>query len=110
MAVVGVKLVKLALVDENQQILTGDKGLSDDGIYVVDNKDLGTKTANITGLAGTITKLYGNNTAQDVTVGTAAPSVALDINNLDFIIDQKLKGFVSDGKGGWTDQHIKQLC
>lgn len=108
MAVVGVKLVKLALVDENQQILTGDKGLSDDGIYVVDNKDLGTKTADISNLAGTITKLYGNNTAQDVTVGTAAPSVALDINNLDFIIDQKLKGFVSDGKGGWTDQHIKQ--
>jgi hypothetical protein len=108
MAVVGVKLVKVALVDDNQKIITGEEGLSQDGIYTIDNKDLGTKSANITGLAGTITKIYGNNSAQDVTVGTAAPTVALDINNLDFVVDQKLKGFVSDKKGGWTDQKIKQ--
>ena len=108
MAVVGVKLVKVALVDDNQKIIAGENGLSTDGIYSIDNKDLGTKSANITNLAGTIAKIFGNNTAQDVTVGAAAPTVALDINDLDFIVSQKLKGFVSDQKGGWTDQKIKQ--
>ncbi|WP_125702404.1 phage tail protein [Lacticaseibacillus daqingensis] len=108
MAVVGVKLVKLALVDDEQKIIAGEDGLSESGIYEIDNKDLGTKSANITGLAGTITKIYGNNTAQDVTTGAAAPTVALDVNNLDFLISQKLKGFTSDGKGGWTDEKKKQ--
>lgn len=108
MAIVGIKLVTVALVDERQQLLKGEQGLSDDGLYYINNKDLGTKQANITGLTGGTTKIYGNNTTQDISTGTPAPSVALDINNLDFIISQRLKGLVSDEHGGWTDQKIKQ--
>lgn len=108
MATVGLYQIQLALVDESQKLISGTgTGLGTDGIYTVDHKDLGTKTANITGLSGTIAKIYGNNNVQDVTVGTSEPSVALDINNLDFSIKQQIKGFVSDSKGGYTDENLK---
>jgi hypothetical protein len=108
MATVGLYQVQLALVDESQKLISGTgAGLGTDGIYTVDHKDLGTKTANITGLSGTIAKIYGNNNVQDVTVGTSEPSVALDINNLDFTTKQQIKGFISDSKGGYTDENLK---
>lgn len=108
MATVGLYQVQLALVDASQKLITGaNAGLGSDGIYTIDHKDLGTKTANITGLAGTIAKVYGNDVVQDVTIGTSEPSVALDINNLDYTVKQQIKGFVSDSKGGYTDENIK---
>lgn len=108
MATVGLYQIQLALVDAQQKLISGaDTGLSTDGVYTVDHKDLGTKTANITGLAGTIAKIYGNNNVQDVTVGTSEPTVALNINNLDYKIKQQIKGFVSDTKGGYTDENLK---
>lgn len=108
MATVGLFQIQLALVDAQQKLISGaDTGLSTDGVYTVDHKDLGTKTANITGLAGTIAKIYGNNNVQDVTVGTSEPTVALNINNLDYKIKQQIKGFVSDTKGGYTDENLK---
>lgn len=108
MATVGLYQVQLALVDASQKLITGTgAGLGEDGLYTIDHKDLGTKTANITGLAGTIAKVYGNDAVQDVTVGASEPSVALDINNLDYTIKQQIKGFVSDGKGGYVDENLK---
>ena len=108
MATVGLYQIQLALVDARQKLISGTgTGLGTDGIYTVDKKDLGTKTANITGLAGTIAKIYGNNNVQDVTIGTSEPTVALDINNLDYQIKQQIKGFVSDSKGGYTDENLK---
>jgi len=108
MATVGLYQIQLALVDAQQKLISGaDTGLSTDGVYTVDHKDLGTKTANITGLAGTIAKTYGNNNVQDVAVGTSEPTVALDINNLDYQVKQQIKGFISDNKGGWTDENLK---
>ena len=108
MATVGLYQIQLALVDGQQKLISGTgAGLGTDGIYTVDHKDLGVKTAKITGLAGTIAKIYGNNNVQDVTVGTSEPTVALDINNLDHTIKQQIKGFVSDKKGGWTDENLK---
>lgn len=108
MATVGLYQIQLALVDAQQKLISGaDTGLSTDGLYTVDHKDLGTKTANITNLAGTIAKTYGNNAVQDVMVGTSEPTVALDINNLNYQVKQQIKGFVSDSKGGWTDENVK---
>ena len=108
MATVGLYQIQLALVDAQQKLISGaDTGLSTDGLYTVDHKDLGTKTANITGLAGTIAKIYGNNNVQDVTVGTSEPTVAVDINNLNYQVKQQIKGFVSDKKGGYTDENVK---
>lgn len=108
MGVVGLSMVRLALVDPTtQQIIAGDDGLSETGIYAVDYKDQGSTTANITGLEGSTTKIYGNDTTQDTSIGAAAPSVAWTANNLALDVRNKIAGLVSDGKGGWTPTGVK---
>ena len=108
MAIVGLKMVTLALVDpKTQQILKSDQGLSTDGILKVDSSMLGTKTANISNMEGQATKISGNNAVQDVLIAPGSPTVALDFNNLDFDIKQKLLGFKSDTKGGYVMQGDK---
>lgn len=90
MAIVGLKLVKLALVDpKTQQLIKGPEGLSTDGVIEIDSKMLGTRTANISNLEGQATKVPGNNEVQDVMVGPGSPTVAFEFNNLDFDIQQK---------------------
>ena len=100
MAIVGLKMVTLALVDENQKLLKGAEGLSASGIIEVDDTMFGTKTANITNLEGSVTKVPGNNKVQDVYTAPGAPQVAFDFK-------QKLKGYKSDGKGGYVYQGHK---
>lgn len=103
MAIVGLKMVTLALVDpKTQQLIKGEQGLSTNGILEVDGSMLGTKTANISNMEGSATKISGNNAVQDVLIAPGSPTVALDFNNLDFEIKQKLLGYRSDTKGGYT--------
>ena len=103
MAIVGLKMVTLALVDaKTQQIIKGTNGLSESGIIEVGSDMLGTKTANISNMEGQATKISGNNAVQDVLIAPGSPTVALDFNNLDFEVKQKLLGFVSDSKGGYV--------
>ena len=108
MAIVGLKMVTLALVNpKTQQIITAEQGLSTNGILEVDSSMLGTKTANISNMEGQATKISGNNAVQDVLIAPGSPTVALDFNNLDFEVKQKLLGFKSDGKGGYVMQGDK---
>lgn len=108
MATVGLYGIAFGLVDNNQKLIAdATNGLGTDGIYEVGRADLGGKTANITGLSAAPVKIYGFNQVQDVTMPTSEPSVALDINNLNFQIKQQIKGFVSDGKGGYVDENLK---
>ena len=108
------KMVTLALVNpKTQDLLKGEQGLSTDGILKVDSSMLGTKTANISNMEGQATKISGNNAVQDVLIAPGSPTVALDFNNLDFEIKQKLLGFKSDSKGGYVMQvdkpHVAML-
>lgn len=90
MAIVGLKMVRLALVDpKTQKLLKGADGLSTDGVIEVDSAMLGTRTANISNLEGQATKIPGNNSVQDVMIAPGSPTVAFDFNNLDFEIKQK---------------------
>ena len=108
MAIVGLKMVTLALVDpKTQQLIKDEQGLSTKGILEVDSSMLGTKTANISNMEGQATKISGNNAVQDVLIAPGSPTVALDFNNLDFEVKQKLLGFKSDGKGGYVMQGDK---
>ena len=103
MAIVGLKMVRLALVDaKTQNLIKGDQGLSETGVIEVGSDMLGTKTANISNMEGQATKISGNNAVQDVLIAPGSPTVALDFNNLDFEVKQKLLGFKSDTKGGYT--------
>lgn len=108
MAIVGLKMVKLALVDaKTQNLIKGAQGLSETGVIEVGSDMLGTKTANISNMEGQATKISGNNAVQDVLIAPGSPTVALDFNNLDFEIKQKLLGFKSDTKGGYVMQGDK---
>ena len=108
MAILGLKMVTLALVDPTtQQVIKDDQGLSETGVIEVDSSMLGTKTANISNMEGQATKIPGNNAVQDVLIAPGSPTVALDFNNLDFEIKQKLLGFKSDSKGGYVMQGDK---
>lgn len=103
MAIVGLKMVTLALVDpKTQKLIKGTEGLSESGIVEVGSSMLGTKTANISNIEGSATKISGNNAVQDVLIAPGSPTVALDFNNLDFEIKQKVLGYKSDQKGGYV--------
>lgn len=103
MAIVGLKMVRLALVDaKTQNLIKGAQGLSETGVIEVGSDMLGTKTANISNMEGQATKISGNNAVQDVLIAPGSPTVALDFNNLDFEVKQKLLGFKSDSKGGYV--------
>lgn len=105
MATVGLKLVTLALKDsETGKILTGENGLSENGLLPVTTKMWGTKTANITNIQAAGTIQYGNNEAVFVSTPKGAPQVALDFNNLPFETTQKLVGRVKDtNTGAWIE-------
>ena len=108
MAIVGLKMVRLALVDaKTQNLITGAQGLSETGVIEVGSDMLGTKTANISNMEGQATKIPGNNAVQDVLIAPGSPTVALDFNNLDFEVKQNLLGFKSDTKGGYVMQGDK---
>lgn len=103
MATVGLKMVTFGLLDsKTKKLIKGENGLSESGILEIGDEFLGTKTANITGLEGSIVKIAGNNKVQQSYSNPAATQIALAINNFNEIIKAKLLGEVSDGKGGYV--------
>ena len=108
MAIVGLKMVTLALVDpKTQQLIKDEQGLSTKGILEVDSSMIGIKIANISNMKHQATKISGKNVVQDVLIAPGSPTVALDFNNLDFAVQPKSLGFKSDGKGGYVMQSDK---
>lgn len=108
MAIVGLTMVRIAQIDPlTQAIVPKEKSVLGTDILEIDERFFGTKTANITGIEGTLAKIYGNNVQMDVTIGGASPAIALDINNLGFEISQGLVGRLSDGKGGFVSDGSK---
>lgn len=108
MAIVGLTMVRIAQVDPlTQAIVPKEKSVLGTDVLEIDETFFGTKTANITGIEGTLTKVYGNNVQMDAMVGGSAPAIALDINNLGFEISQGLVGRLSDGKGGFVSDGSK---
>ncbi|MBJ7694132.1 hypothetical protein C6P08_02470 [Weissella confusa] len=101
MAQVGLKKTYLALIDADGKILKGDAGLTADGLYTSNFKDLGTSSANITNISTNGTQVFGDNGMVDVTKAKSFPQVAGVWNNLPFDIKSKLLGREADGKGGY---------
>ncbi|MDN5479462.1 MAG: phage tail protein, partial [Chryseobacterium sp.] len=93
------------------KILTGEKGLTTDGLYMSNPKDLGTASANITNIAAAGTQKFGDNGLVDVVSSKSFPQVAVVWNNLPFAIKAKIKGGESDGKGGYVQsQDLPQVA
>jgi hypothetical protein len=105
MAVVGLKMVTLALVNYNsgvRKVITGTEGLSEDGILQIDDTFLGSKTANITGISNSYEKEHGYDGKLFLGMSDGPqPEVSLEINNLSFGILNKLVGRYPDGNGGF---------
>ena len=105
MAVRGLKTIYVALKDASGQTLVGEDGLSESGVYEIDtnkaNGNLGSRTANISNLAGSTTKVSGNNQVVDVEVGDAAPTVTIDSNAINPTVMQKLLGREQSASGAW---------
>lgn len=104
MATVGVKSAFVGIVDENGQLIKDeDKGLSTNGVIKLDLQSAkGIVSANITGLAATITKIYGSNAVADSSVGIPAPQCVLSANDIPHKVVDKITGMSIDEKGAAT--------
>lgn len=109
MATKGLKMVTLALLDDDGAIVKGTNGLSENGVFPITNEMLGTKTANITNVSSAPTMIYGNDGQVDADIAKGTPSVAFDFNNLPVAIKNKLLGRVNDGKGGYTQGLVPKV-
>ncbi|TLQ03649.1 phage tail protein [Pediococcus stilesii] len=108
MAGIGLKMIYVGVKNSDGTVNIDEKeGLSKEGVYAVDTdkskENLGTKTANITGLSGTPTKISGNNEVVDVSNPPSAPTVAWDANLINFEVKQKILGRVANEIGGYVD-------
>lgn len=97
MANIGLKMLYVAVKNEDgTTVVDAIKGVSETGVYAIDtNKshmNLGAKTANISNLSGTPTKITGNNEVVDVTNPPASPTVAITANLINPEVKQKLLG------------------
>ena len=97
MANIGLKMLYVAVKNEDgTTVVDAVKGVSETGVYAIDtNKshmNLGAKTANISNLSGTPTKITGNNEVVDVTNPPASPTVAITANLINPEVKQKLLG------------------
>ena len=110
MAVVGLKLVTLALLDDKNQVVTGNAGLSENGLFPITNDMLGTKEANISNITSSPTMIYGNDSQTDASIAKGTPSVAFDFNSLPAAVKNKILGRVNDGKGGYTQGKMPHVA
>lgn len=100
--------------NDGNVVCDADTGLDAKGVYFVgtDKKtgNLGSKTANITGLAATPTKIDGNNQVVDVSNPPSSPSVAWTANEINYLVKQKILGRKANGKGGFVDTDDTVEC
>lgn len=99
----GINWVKFALLDDTGKLIAdATKGLGTDGVYLADQDAEGATTANITGLEEKGVIDYANNKSKRVKHGAQTPVVALTMLDINFKYLQMMKGYVSDGKGGYV--------
>lgn len=104
MATVGVKSAYVGILGTDGQLLKDEtKGLSKNGVVKLDLQSAkGIVSANITGLAATITKIYGSNAVADSSVGIPAPQCVLSANDMPHEIVDKITGMTIDENGAAT--------
>ncbi|MFT8392397.1 MAG: phage tail protein [Liquorilactobacillus ghanensis] len=115
MATIGLKMLYVGLKDASGNVVADAiSGLDESGVFQLDtskaNGNLGTKTANITGLSGTPTKIDGNNVTVDVSNPPSSPSVAIDSNLINYLAKEKMLGRVPNGIGGFIDGDTVPEC
>lgn len=95
-----------ALLDDNGDLIKdATKGLSTDGIYVADHNGEGFSQINVSAIEAAGTPGWGNGQIKRTAYGKSMPTLALTALDLDFKINQMLKGFTQNpNTGAWVRQ------
>lgn len=95
-----------ALLDDNGDLIKdATKGLSTDGIYVADHNGEGFSQINVSAIEAAGTPGWGNGQVKRTAYGKSMPTLALTALDLDFKINQMLKGFTQSATtGAWVRQ------
>lgn len=101
MLIHGIKKAWIALkTPDGKNLLTDDKGLSQNGIYELDHNVLGVASAELKGLDGKkLEKINGNNIVQYSYADPLNPEATLNINSLPMDILAKVVGLEKQGTG-----------
>ena len=101
MLIHGIKKAWVALkTSDGKNLLTDDKGLSQNGIYELDHNVLGVASAELKGLDGKkLEKINGNNIVQYSYADPLNPEATLNINSLPMDILAKVVGLEKQGTG-----------
>ncbi|BDR56878.1 phage tail protein [Xylocopilactobacillus apis] len=103
MATKGFKFALVGLLDKDGKLISDPaKGVGAHGIFSVNAEtSKGTVGANMTGLEGTATALYGSDQKVDTTYGLAQPQVAFSANDMPYDVVEKMLGHVANDYGGF---------
>ena len=95
-----------ALLDDNGDLIKDPtKGLSADGIYVADHQGEGFSQINVATIEAAGTPGWGNGQIKRTAYGKSMPTLTLTALDLDFKINQMLKGFTQNpNTGAWVRQ------
>ncbi|MEE6666415.1 phage tail protein [Pediococcus acidilactici] len=100
-----VKATFALLDDKGDLIKDATKGLSTDGIYVADHNGEGFSQINVTAIEAAGTPGWGNGQIKRTAYGKSMPTLALTALDLDFRINQMLKGYTQNpNTGAWVRQ------
>lgn len=95
-----------ALLDDNGDLIKdATKGLSTDGIYVADHQGEGFSQINVTAIEAAGAPGWGNGQIKRTAYGKSMPTLALTALDLDWKVNQMLKGFTQNATtGAWVRQ------
>ena len=100
-----VKATFALLDDKGDLIKDPDKGLSTDGIYVADHAGEGFSKIDVTAIEAAGTAGWGNGQVKRTAYGKSMPTLALTALDLDWKVNQMLKGFTQNtNTGAWVRQ------
>ena len=100
-----VKATFALLDDSGDLIKDATKGLSADGIYVADHTGEGFSQINVSAIESAGTPGWGNGQIKRTSYGKSMPTLALTALDLDWKINQMLKGFTQNAAtGAWVRQ------
>lgn len=105
MAKHNIKYVVFGLLNDQGKLITGDQGLSQNGIYIADHAGEGATKADYSDVEANGDPKYANGAVKRMSYGKSQVKLALTMLDMDFATKQKIKGWVSDKNNGWT-QHF----
>lgn len=106
-SVKGIDFIILGMTDNTGKLIADeDKGLSKDGLVLIDGDGDGATTANITALEEAGQQQYANNKVKRVNHGVPSPQVALTMLDMPFDVARKCVGY-QERNGGSVLGNVK---